>query len=127
MAALASAWIQDGTADALVRDRRRAAAAGGRLGCDERLGGARYDTHPRATSLWLHLPEPWRSDAFAAEVRARGVAVTPAEAFVVGRAAVPHAVRVCLGAARGEAELDRALDALVGALAGGREGAGAVV
>jgi hypothetical protein len=36
-------------------------------------------------------------------------------------------VRVCLGAARSEAELERGLDALVGALTGGREGAGAVV
>jgi hypothetical protein len=40
---------------------------------------------------------------------------------------VPPAVRVCLGAARSEVELDRGLDALLGALSGGREGARAVV
>ena len=128
MAALASAWIDDGTALLLLEDRRRTAA---RLQAHarERLGAAgfRYEAHPASYFLWLHLPEPWRSDTFAAEVRARGLAVTPAEAFLVGRGAVPHAVRVCVGAARTEAELDRGLDALVGALAGGREGAGAVV
>jgi DNA-binding transcriptional MocR family regulator len=128
MAALASAWIEDGTARLLLEDRRRSAKhlqakAGTRLS----TAGVRFEAHPASYFLWLHLPEPWRSDTFAAEVRARGLAVTPAEAFLVGRGAVPHAVRVCVGAARNEAELDRGLDALVGALAGGSEGAGAVV
>jgi DNA-binding transcriptional MocR family regulator len=126
MAALASAWIQDGTAEALLRDRRRAAARR-QARVRERLAGLSVAAHPASYFAWLRLPEPWRSDTFAAEVRTRGLVVTPAEAFLVGRAAVPHAVRVCVGAARGEAELDRALDALLGALVGGREGAGAVV
>jgi len=128
MAALASAWIQDGTADALLRDRRRAAAA--RQAClRERLAGTDFEveTHPASYFAWLRLPEPWRSDTFTAELRTRGLSVTPAEAFLVGRAAAPHAVRVCVGAARSEAELDRALDALVDTLRAGRTGAGAVV
>jgi DNA-binding transcriptional MocR family regulator len=126
MAALASAWIEDGTAEALVRARRQAAVAR-QTRARERLSGVRYDAHPASYFAWIHLPEPWRSDTFAAEVRARGLLVTPAEAFVVGRALVPHAVRVCLGAARNESELDQGLGALVGALTAGREGAGAVV
>jgi DNA-binding transcriptional MocR family regulator len=126
MAALASTWIEDGTAEALLRDRRRAAAAR-QARARERLAGLRFDADPASYFVWLHLPEPWRSDTFAAEVRARGLAVTPAEAFLVGRGAVPPAVRVCVGAARSAAELDRALAAVTGALAGGREGAGAVV
>jgi DNA-binding transcriptional MocR family regulator len=126
MAALASAWIEDGTAEALLLKRRRAAASR-QARARERLVGVRYDAHPASYFGWVHLPEPWRSDTFAAEVRSRGLAVTQAEAFLVGRGAVPHAVRVCLGAARSEAELERGLDALVGALTGGREGAGAVV
>jgi len=126
MAALASAWIEDGTAEALLLKRRRAAASR-QARARERLVGVRYDAHPASYYGWVHLPEPWRSDTFAAEVRSRGLAVTPAESFLVGRGAVPHAVRVCLGAARSDAELERGLDALVGALTGGREGAGAVV
>ena len=128
MAALASTWIEGGTAEELLLDRRRAAARR-QARVHERLGaaGLRFDAHPASYFVWLHLPEPWRSDTFAAEVRTRGLAVTPAEAFLVGRGAVPHAVRVCVGAARTEDELERGLGALVDALAGGREGAGAVV
>jgi DNA-binding transcriptional MocR family regulator len=126
MAALASAWIEDGTAEALLRARRQAAVSR-QTRTRERLAGVRYEAHPASYFGWVHLPEPWRSDTFTAELRSRGLAVTPAESFLVGRGAVPHAVRVCLGAARSENELERGLDALTGALVGGREGAIAVV
>jgi len=126
MAALVSAWIRDGTADALLLDRRREAAARQSRARDF-LGDARYDAHPLGYYLWLHLPEPWRSDSFTAEMRSRGVAVTPAEAFVVGRGTIPHAVRLCLGAARGAEELDRGLSAVAEALSAAREAGAAIV
>ena len=126
MAALASAWIEDGTADALLLARRQAAALRQAL-ARERLLGLRYDAHPASYFAWVHLPEPWRSDTFVAEARAHGLAVTPAEVFLVGRGAPPHAVRVCLGAARSELELEKGLRALVAAVASGREGARAVL
>jgi DNA-binding transcriptional MocR family regulator len=126
MAALVSAWIRDGTADTLVDDRRREAAAR-QARARALLGGARYQAHPAGYYVWLHLPAPWRSDSFTAEMRARGVAVTPAEAFVVGRGAVPHAVRLCLGAARDRAELDRGLIAVAEALPTAREAGAAIV
>ena len=126
MAALVSAWIRDGTADALLADRRREAVAR-QTRARALLGGAHYQAHPAGYYLWLHLPAPWRSDSFTAEMRARGVAVTPAEAFVVGRGAVPHAVRLCLGAARDRAELDRGLTSVAEALRGAREAGAAIV
>ena len=92
-------WIRDGTADALLEARRAEAAARQALAA-EVLAGADYDAHPVGYHLWLHLPEPWRSESFAAQTARRGVTVTPAEAFVVGRGAAPHAVRLCLGAPR---------------------------
>jgi hypothetical protein len=55
------------------------------------------------------------------------VVLTPAELFLVGRAAVPPAVRVCLGAARSPDELERGLHALVTALTARGEATGAVV
>jgi DNA-binding transcriptional MocR family regulator len=91
------------------------------------LAGARYDTHPTSYYIWLHLPDPWRSDSFAADLRARGVSVTPSETFLVGRTPPPHAVRVCLGAALNETELERGLRAVAETLAAGRERVGAVV
>jgi len=50
--------------------------------------------------VWLRLPEPWRSSDFVVEAKRRGVLVTPPEAFVVGRGAPPHAIRICLGPPR---------------------------
>jgi len=126
MAALVSAWIRDGTADALVTERRREALAR-QARARALLADAHYDAHPSGYYLWLHLPEPWRSDSFTAEMRARGVAVTPAEAFVVGRGTVPHAVRLCLGAARSRAELDRGLSEVAEALSAAREAGAAIV
>ena len=71
MAAVASAWIRDGTADALLAARRQEARARQAI-ARERLAGADLETKPEAYYLWLRLPEPWRGDGFVAEARARG-------------------------------------------------------
>ncbi|MFN8095109.1 MAG: PLP-dependent aminotransferase family protein [Vicinamibacteria bacterium] len=125
-AAVASEWIRDGTADALVAARRAEARARQTLAA-ERLAGADFDTHPEAYYLWLRLPEPWRSDSLVAEARARGVVLTPAEAFTVGRGPVPHAVRVCTGAAPTRDALARGLSAVADLLRTAGAAGGAVV
>jgi DNA-binding transcriptional MocR family regulator len=125
-AAVASLWIRDGTADALVEARREEARARQAI-ARERLRGADFDTHPEAYYLWLRLPEPWRSDSLVAEARARGVVLTPAEAFTVGRGPVPHAVRVCLGAAPTREALARGLSVVGELLLSGGAAGGAVV
>ncbi len=114
-AAVASLWIRDGTAEALLEARRREARERQAIAV-EKLRGADLETKPEAYYVWLRLPERWRGDAFAAEARARGVLVTPAEAFAVGREAAPHAVRLCLGAARTREALGRGLDVVAGLL-----------
>jgi DNA-binding transcriptional MocR family regulator len=114
-AAVASEWIRDGTADALLDARRREARERQAIAA-RRLAGADLQTQPEAYYLWLRLPAPWRAGAFAAEARARGVLVTPAEAFAVGREPAPHAVRLCLGAARTRDALGRGLDVVSGLL-----------
>ena len=110
-AEIATAWIVDGTAEELLR-RQRAEAAARQVIAREYLEGYRVDSHPNSLCVWLHLPEPWRAERFVRVVRQRGVAVTSAEAFVVGRSAAPHAARVCLGAAPDRAVLRQALDTL---------------
>ncbi|HSK40708.1 MAG TPA: PLP-dependent aminotransferase family protein [Arenibaculum sp.] len=90
---IARIWIEDGTADRIGRERReetqaRQALARGILG--RHAGG----TPPCAPHIWLRLPEPWRREEFAADLMRRGVRVALADAFVVGRAPAPHAVRV---------------------------------
>ena len=96
-AELATHWIESGVADRLVALRQREAAARQRLAATA-LRGFAYRAHPAAYHGWLTLPEAWRCDAFVTRLAERGVAVTAGEAFVVGRAAAPHAVRLCLGA-----------------------------
>lgn len=59
----------------------------------------------RAFHIWLPLPEPWRMHEFVSVLRARGVAVTPGDAFRVtlpgtgsssGSQVAMNAVRVCI-------------------------------
>jgi DNA-binding transcriptional MocR family regulator len=108
MAEIAAEWILDGTADRLVEQKRAEAAARQSI-ASAALEGFHFDAHPLSFHLWLHLPEPWRSNEFSAQLRRRGVAVTPAEAFVPGREEPPHAVRVCIGAPRSRAQLEKGL------------------
>jgi DNA-binding transcriptional MocR family regulator len=126
MAALTSSWIRDGTADVIVRERRQEAVARQAL-VRECLAGADYAAHPCGYYAWVRLPAPWRADGFVADLKARGILVSPPEAFVVGRGAVPHAVRLCLGAPRTREELVRGLTAVGELLQGPRETGAAIV
>ncbi|MGH9941261.1 MAG: PLP-dependent aminotransferase family protein [Pyrinomonadaceae bacterium] len=108
MAEIASEWIKDGTADRLVEQKRAEAAARQELAALA-LEGFEFDAHPLSFHLWLHLPDPWRSNEFTLQLRRRGVLVTPSEAFVPGREETPHAVRICLGPPRSRTQLESAL------------------
>jgi hypothetical protein len=109
MAEIASEWIKDGTAERLVEQKRAEALARQEI-ARRTLAGFEFDAHPLSFHLWLHLPEPWRSNEFTAQLRQRGVFVTPPEAFVPGREEAPHAVRVCLGATRSRVQFESDLD-----------------
>ncbi len=108
MAEIASEWIKDGTAERLVEQKRIEAEARQDIAARV-LHGWQFATHPLSFHIWLELPEQWRSDEFLAQARRRGVLVTPPEAFIPGREEAPHAVRVCLGAARSRAQLEEGL------------------
>ena len=117
MAEIASRWIDNGTADAILRRKRAQAAERQKLAA-RILKTSGSDAHPSGYHLWLPLPEPWRGADFATRLRERGVAVTPAEVFVAGSAKAPPAVRLCLGAARTADRLERALRVVAGMLEG---------
>lgn len=119
MAEVAARWIRDGTAERMVAERRREAERRQRV-LARALGGFDYRSHPQGFHAWLELPDPWRGADFVAEARARGVAVTPPEAFAVGRAEAPRAVRVCLGPEPDLERLERGLRTLDDALRGRR-------
>jgi DNA-binding transcriptional MocR family regulator len=111
MAEIASRWIRDGVAEALVDEKRRGAARRQRM-LREVLGGDGLRTHPGSFHAWLTLPEEWRAEDFAVAARRRGVGVTPAAAFAVGRTPPPNAIRITLGAPVEDDRLRRALAVL---------------
>jgi DNA-binding transcriptional MocR family regulator len=115
LAEVASVWIRDGTADRILAGNRKESAARHKLAMSV-LGRFPVQAHPSAHHLWLRLPESQRSESFAEQARRAGVAVTPAQAFVVGTGAAPRAVRVCLGVARDRAQLEEGLRILAGLL-----------
>jgi DNA-binding transcriptional MocR family regulator len=117
-AEIASILIEDGTADAIMRQRRkeigeRQSLARKLLGPYVTRGGSEASYH-----LWLGLPDPWRAEEFVAQARSRGVAVNSSEIFAVGRGAAPHAIRLCLGATEDRLTLERGLKTLADLLAG---------
>lgn len=115
MAEIASRLVRSGDA-ARLADAQRAESAARQALAAERLAGFEFASHSASFHLWLTLPEPWRREEFTAQARRRGVGVASAEVFAVGRAPVPHAVRVAPVAARDRASLERALATLAALL-----------
>ena len=89
---LASGWIESGVAEKLLRQqiieigRRKQLVEG-------LLEGLSYRTHPQCPHFWIEVPEPWRASDVEAELKLKNYLVATAEAFAVGRAAVPQFVR----------------------------------
>ena len=108
---VAATWIEDGTADNVVRRKRDEAGERQRV-CRNALGNASYSAQPHGYYVWLQLPEPWSSTGYALEARQRGVAITSSEPFSVGSIASPAAVRICLAAAETRKSMLVGLDIL---------------
>lgn len=117
-AEIAYQWIEDGTAEKLAqlqRDELRKR----QLLAQQALGSQSFRSLPTGLHLWLDLPETWRAESFVQQIRTHGVAVTPAEAFVVGHGPSRHAIRVSLGGATpSRTELQKGLDILADLLRG---------
>lgn len=106
--ALATHWINDGTAEAMLQATREESAARQKIAA-QLLPVGRYQTHPEAFHIWLSLPEPWNRLEFAAHLRVRGVGVVGSDAFCID-GNPPEAVRICLGGAADRSECRHALE-----------------
>ena len=105
-AALATTWLEDGTADAVLlairaETRARQAIAASILPRDM------VRTHPDAFHVWLSLSAPWTREEFASRMRSTGIATVTSDAFAVARP--PEAVRLALGAAASRSTLGEGL------------------
>jgi DNA-binding transcriptional MocR family regulator len=108
MAELVTEWIQSGAADEMVEWKRREIEARYAM-AGALLGRWLPSDSPVSFHFWLSLPEPWRTETFVAQARARGVVVTGSEEFTLGREIAPHAVRVCLGSTLTRERLEEGL------------------
>lgn len=113
--ALATRWITDGTADALLAAVRREAIERQTL-VTTILPPGTYRTDPVGFHFWLSLPAPWTRSAFVGHARSTGVSVVASDAFATGNA-LPEAVRVCLGGPADRSAVRSALEFMAHALA----------
>lgn len=88
--------LADGTAAELVQLKRADARARQAI-VAEALASSDLQADPGSYHVWLHLPEGWRSELFAAVAARAGIAVTPSSAFAAAPGHAPNAVRLALG------------------------------
>lgn len=93
--ALVTRWIEDGTADSLLRFIRAETRARQQV-VAELLPPGVYRHDLLSFNVWISLPGGWTRAAFAERMKPTGLGVVAADPFVVG-GAIPEAVRLCIG------------------------------
>lgn len=110
VAEIATRWISDGTASALIAWQRRA------LSRRNEIAARAFRGLPHASTLcglhvWLPLDGQWEETAFVEHARHKGVAIAAGSAFAIGEPTHHNGVRICLGAGS-ETALSGGLDIL---------------
>ncbi|HYF89037.1 PLP-dependent aminotransferase family protein [Azospirillum sp.] len=113
-AAVATRWIADGTADALLAAIRAEATVRQRMARDL-LPSSAMTAHPEGFHLWLRLPPAWTRGEYAAHLRSRGIAAAVSDTFLTAGPA-PEALRICLGAPVTRADCRHMLEILADTL-----------
>jgi DNA-binding transcriptional MocR family regulator len=106
--ALTTRWIQDGTADSILRFIRAEAIARQKI-AHQVLASVSFAAAPNSFNIWLTLPEGWTRSAFVGHMRTTGIGVVASDAFTV-TGTPPEAVRICLGGPASRTAVQRALE-----------------
>ena len=112
--ALATRWISDGTADALLAAVQRESMERQRL-VSAILPKGTFRADPVGFHLWLSLPPSWTRSAFVGHTRSTGIGVVASDAFATD-GTPPEAVRVCLGGPAERSAVRGALEFMAHAL-----------
>lgn len=112
MAELATSLITDGMAGRIAEWKRKEIAERQMI-ATRVLAGLNVQTHPQSPHMWVRLPEPWRTDAFVARARHRGILLNSAESFAVGHETGVQAVRITLGPPATRSALEEGLSEIV--------------
>ncbi len=115
--ALATRWISDGTAEAVLQAVRTESAARQALAI-QHLAPHAFQAQPSCFHLWLPITSAWNSATadLATCLRKMGVAAVASSAFSTD-GDPPDAVRICLGGPTTRAECAAALQLVAQALA----------
>jgi DNA-binding transcriptional MocR family regulator len=108
VAEIATRWVEDGTAEALLDWQRDALARRNRIAA-RALRGLPHAATPNGMHVWLPMPGHWTEEAFVAHARHRGVAVAAGANFAIGEPVRPGGLRICIGGETAEA-MERALE-----------------
>ena len=114
--ALATQWIEDGTADSILHFIRTEAAARQEM-VARILPAGSYNADAISFNIWLPLTNGWTRSTFSSHMRSSGIGVVASDAFTVDGQA-PEAVRVCIGGPIARERLQGALDFMAHALEG---------
>jgi len=112
MAEMATSLITDGVAGRIAEWKRKEIAERQSIAARV-LAGLDVQTQPKSPHLWVRLPEPWRTEAFVARARHRGILLNSAESFVVGHETDVQAVRITLGPPSTRSALEEGLSEIV--------------
>jgi len=112
--AVATRWIQNGTATAVLAALRSEAIIRQEI-AQMLLPPASFVAKPESFHLWLSLPAAWTRAEFVARLRAAGIGVVASDAFALGTG--PEAVRLSLGAPGTRDELRTGLEQIADLLA----------
>lgn len=110
MTALATRWVEDGTASLLLDHVRSESAARQKLAATH-LHGQDYQSDPEGFHLWLKLSNGWTRPALVSQLRNLPIGVTESDAFIVS-GVPPERVRVGLGGPADRKQLGYALETL---------------
>lgn len=97
MAEIGCRWIEDGTAERLLKWQMGALGKRNQVAA-KILTGIPFQSSPNGMHIWLPIPGTWTEDAFVAHARLNGVAVAPGSAFAMSDTVRTQGVRICLGA-----------------------------
>ena len=112
--ALVTRWIEDGTADTMLRFIRAETTARQKLATEIMPQGS-YRADPLSFNMWVPLPKPWTRSGFVEHMRSTGIGVVASDAFVASGTA-PDAVRICLGGPVSRPQVKGALEYIAHAL-----------
>ena len=105
--ALATRWINGGTAQDMLRAIRAEAVARQTLAAQILPVGS-FDAAPDSSHLWLRLPALWTRAQFVTALHGRNMIVAGSDAFAVTQPP-PEALRLCLGSLHDRGQCAQAL------------------